>query len=117
MGSLCVCKNTKDIDYEEILTNLEEYEKKGITKEELEEEIKFHDEIFNDINEEENNDETYLTEEQIYKNNQKLDELSKKIMQGNLIINPEKKQNFLIKEMIAMGNIIKKKIILNNWNK
>ncbi len=116
MGSLCVCKNTKDIDYEEILTNLEEYEKKGITKEELEEEIKFHDEIFNDINEEENNDETYLTEEQIYKNNQKLDELSKKIMQGNLTINQEKRQKFLIKEMVAMGNIMKKKILIEKSN-
>ena len=94
----------------------EEYEKMGIKKEDLEEEIKFHNEIFNEINEEENIDEINLTQEQIYKNNQKLNELSKKIMQGNLIINPEKKQNFLIKEMVAMGNIIKKKITIEKTN-
>ena len=88
----------------------------GIKKEDLEEEIKFHNEIFNEINEEENIDEINLTQEQIYKNNQKLEELSKKIIQGNLIINQEKKQNFLIKEMVVMGNIMKNKIIIEKTN-
>jgi len=116
MGCLCICKNNKEIDSDEMLIDIEEYEKMGIKKEDLEEEIKLHNEIFNEINEEENIDDKNLTQEQIYKNNQKLNELSKKIMQGNLIINPEKKQNFLIKEMIAMENIIKKKIIVEKTN-
>ena len=116
MGCLCICKNNKEIDSDEMLIDIEEYEKMGIKKEDLEEEIKLHNEIFNEINEEENIDDKNLTQEQIYKNNQKLNELSKKIMQGNLIINPEKKQNFLIKEMVAMGNIIKKKITIEKTN-
>jgi hypothetical protein len=88
----------------------------GKKKEDLEEEKKFNNEIFNEINEEENIDEINLTQEQIYKNNQKLEELSKKIIQGNLIINQEKKQNFLIKEMVVMGNIMKNKIIIEKTN-
>ena len=86
----------------------EEYEKMGIKKEDLEEEIKFHNEIFNEINEEENIDEINLTQEQIYKNNQKLEELSKKIIQGNLIINQEKKTKFSYKRNGRNGKYYEK---------
>ena len=88
----------------------------GIKKEDLEEEMKFHDEIFNELNEEEKLDDINLTEEQIDKNNKKLEELSKKIIQGNLNINHDKKRDFLIKEMVAMGNIMKKKIKIDKKN-
>ena len=108
MGSLCFCKNNKEIDSDELLTNLEEYEKMGIKKEDLEEEIKFHDEIFNEINEEEKIDEINLTEEQIDKNNKKLEELSKKIIQGNLIINQEKKTKFSYKRNGRNGKYYEK---------
>ena len=67
MGCLCICKNNKEIDSDEMLIDIEEYEKMGIKKEDLEEEIKLHNEIFNEINEEENNDETYLTEDKYIK--------------------------------------------------
>ena len=103
-------KEKKEREKEE----LEEYEKKGIKKEELEKEIKFHNEIFNDINKEKND--VNLTEEQINKNDKKLEEISKKIIQGNLNINPEKKKSFLVKETVAMGKMIKKKIEFEKKN-
>ena len=104
-------KEEKEREKEE----LEEYEKKGIKKEELEEEIKFHNEIFNDINEEKKDD-VNLTEEQINKNDKKLEEISKKIIQGNLNQNFEKKKSFLVKETVAMGKMIKKKIEFEKKN-
>ena len=51
-------KERKEREKEE----LEEYEKKGIKKEDLEEEIKFHNDIFNDLNKEKKDD-INMTEE------------------------------------------------------
>ena len=108
-------KERKEREKEE----LEEYEKKGIKKEDLEEEIKFHNDIFNDLNKEKKDD-INMTEEQIIKNDKTLEELSKKIIQGNLNLNQEKKKSFLVKETVVMGKMMKqkieyeKKIILKN---
>ena len=61
-----------------------------------------------------------MTEEQIIKNDKTLEELSKKIIQGNLNLNQEKKKSFLVKETVVMGKMMKqkieyeKKIILKN---
>ena len=98
-------KERKEREKEE----LEEYEKKGIKKEDLEEEIKFHNDIFNDLNKEKKDD-INMTEEQIIKNDKTLEELSKKIIQGNLNLNQEKKKSFLVKETVVMGKMMKQKI-------
>ena len=104
-------KERKEREKEE----LEEYEKKGIKKEDLEEEIKFHNDIFNDLNKEKKDD-INMTEEQIKKNDKTLEELSKKIIQGNLNLNQEKQKSFLVKETVVMGKMMKKKIEFEKKN-
>jgi hypothetical protein len=104
-------KERKEREKEE----LEEYEKKGIKKEDLEEEIKFHNDIFNDLNKEKKDD-INMTEEQIKKNDKTLEEISKKIIQGNLNLNQEKQKSFLVKETVVMGKMMKKKIEFEKKN-